>query len=108
MAKDWEWQEGKAYSTDDDGDKHESSVEYHVANEDSVGSEVQTLTGVHRLAPGEVVVKNPGDNQGRHDVLTKDQWNSTEYGSGDVKETDSGQDDKASASTLPPKPPVRK
>jgi|tagenome__1003787_1003787.scaffolds.fasta_scaffold20984420_3 hypothetical protein len=99
MVKNPEWQEAKAFATDNDGDKHETTIEYYEASEDTVGNEIPTLTGVHRLAPGEVVVKNPGDNQGRHDVLTKDQWNATEYGSGGNKETESKQ---PSQSTVPP------
>lgn len=95
MVKAWDWQEATATTKDQDGDEHESSVTYAVVSDEQAGYEVNTLSGVVKVQSGDVLLQNPGDNQGRVDVLSSDSWNSTGYNSDDSSDTTKSNTDRA-------------
>lgn len=102
MAKDLEFQDYTAHTTDEDGDSHESTVTACVVSEElarvkndqgnPVAREVMTPTGPRKVTAGDVLVKT--EHEGVYDYLTADAWGSTGYAE-DVAEDDSTTDDDA-------------
>jgi len=94
MVKAWDWQEATATGKDNDGDEHESKVNYAVVSDDQAGYEVPTLSGITRVQAGDVLVQNPGDNSGRYDVLSADAWKNSGYGGGNGTQDETGNADR--------------
>jgi hypothetical protein len=99
MVKAWDWQEATANTKDQDGDEHESKVTYAVVSDEQNGYEVNTISGVVKVQPGDVLVQNPGDNQGRVDVLPKDVWANNDYSTGSNTQNSSNSSKVDSSST---------
>jgi hypothetical protein len=80
MAKEKKWEEFSATYKDADGDEHESTTLVHIVTEDTKG-EVATIDGgVRHTVPGDVLC--PTSRANVYDVLTADQWKSSDYVSG--------------------------
>jgi hypothetical protein len=84
---DREFTEYEGTGSDQDGEDVTSTVRAHVVTKDTAG-EVTTRTGNQNVSVGQVLVET--DRPGVYDVLSADEWDSTDYSDGNTTQNARG------------------